>query len=661
MDKKHVKSGGDIVTRLQSLLGQEVVLVWTKPREKSPPFSGWQRTTLEMMRDARYLKQLRSGCNLAVLLGEPSSGICSIDIDDDSDVGPFLEANPVLTASLRSKGRRGCNIWIKVQGNYPAPAAIKTRDGKAWGEWRSTGNITLIHGLHPEGLPYRFEHEAPAAEIAFEEIKWPEHLRLPWIPEMAEEPNSGDRKLRARFGEPVFFGKGSGDELYVKGLNEAYWAGVYASENTALYEPDERSFYRYEPRTGLYVIESADVIKQVISTRLLLTARETENLRVLETLRTNSTLNAIAAQLRGIIEERGAFAQKQRIVHLANGVISFVPLTPEFVPFSPNFRSRNRSPITFDAAARCPRFLGELVEPAVHPEDLLLLQKMAGQCLLGENLCQRILILDGLAQRGKSTYANVLQGLVGTANVTQLRTEHLHERFELFKYLRRTLLVGVDVDAGFLSCKGASVIKGLVGGDWFDAEQKGGTASFQFQGKFNILMTSNARLRVRLQGDVGAWRRRLLIVRYEGPPPPKSIANFSDLLLQEEGSGIMNWALEGLGRLLQDLEETGGIRLTERQSGVVDSLLAESDSLREFLKARLRSERGAVLTSDEISRAYAQYCRGKEWEALPQTVVSRELSVLMPELFGTTKSHSITHASGTKRGYHDVAFIEEEE
>jgi hypothetical protein len=38
------------------------------------------------------------------------------------------------------------------------------------------------------------------------------------------------------------------------------------------------------------------------------------------------------------------------------------------------------------------------------------------------------------------------------------------------------------------------VLKGLVGGDWFDAEQKGGTGSFQLQGTFNVMITSNARL-----------------------------------------------------------------------------------------------------------------------------------------------------------------------
>ena len=42
-----------------------------------------------------------------------------------------------------------------------------------------------------------------------------------------------------------------------------------------------------------------------------------------------------------------------------------------------------------------------------------------------------------------------------------------------------------------------------------------GTGSFPMQGNFCVIVTSNARLRVRLYGDVNAWRRRLLIVRYE--------------------------------------------------------------------------------------------------------------------------------------------------
>ena len=97
-----------------------------------------------------------------------------------------------------------------------------------------------------------------------------------------------------------------------------------------------------------------------------------------------------------------------------------------------------------------------------------------------------------------------------------------------------------------MSKKGAYVLKALVGGDILDAEQKNGTGNFPLQGNFCVVITSNSRLQVRLDGDIGAWRRRLLIVRFEGPVPKKKIPDFASVLIAQEGSGILNWALQGI-------------------------------------------------------------------------------------------------------------------
>jgi putative DNA primase/helicase len=253
-----------------------------------------------------------------------------------------------------------------------------------------------------------------------------------------------------------------------------------------------------------------------------------------------------------------------------------------------------------------------------------------------------------------------MQGIVGMANVTQLRTKHLAERFELYRYLKKTLLVGVDVEADFLSTKGAAVMKGLVGGDWFDAEQKGGTGSFQMQGTYNVLITSNARLRVRLQGDLGAWRRRLLIVRFEAPPPPRKINDFGAMLVRLEGSGILNWALIGAQMVLNEIPEDGGdLVLTDRQRGIVDSLLAESDSLRNFLQARVVADVEGDLTVTEIIEAYAAYCPEQKWQALPITEVQRQLEGLMLELFGVSKNHCVKRNDKSHRGFAGVKFRDE--
>ncbi len=442
----------------------------------------------------------------------------------------------------------------------------------------------------------------------------------------------------------------------VAGINQAFWAGLYQRENIQFYEPTEGEFYRYDPDTGLYGIVSEDRIKQEIAARILDVSR-IEKLPTLEHKRTNESLNAIISQLKGVSEKKGAFNRSRNVVHLGNGVIVFKEKNEaDFCRFSPEFNSRNQCPIPYDENAKCDRFLNELLYPSMSADDALLLQKYSGLCLLGKNLIQRLLILDGHEGRGKSTLALILQSLIGQVNVTELRTKYLSDRFELFRYLKKNLLVGVDVPGDFLSEKGSHVLKGLVGGDWFDAEQKGGTNSFQFQGSFCVIITSNSHLHVHLDGDTGAWRRRLLIIRFEAPPPPKKIPEFNQLLIRDEGSGILRWALEGLRLLLEDIRAVGDVKLSESQNNTIEALLAESDSLRHFLTDSVVRDENSQLSVQEIIEAYAEYCPKKGWTAKPITIIYRELPNLMVQLFKTAKSNSVSVSGKEIRGFRHVSF-----
>ena len=517
-----------------------------------------------------------------------------------------------------------------------------------YGEIISSGSQVVGPGsIHPDtGTEYEVVNGVKIAEINQEDIF---SNLAEYIPSYGADENVFNELIN-EYGEPYYL-----EKKKLKGINESFWAGLHNTEHIQLYEPTERSFYRYDHLTGLYIDVSTDLIKQEISKRMLDVSRE-NNINDLEERRSNNTLNNIVAQLKGISEKRDAFDKRKRnIVHLANGVLVFkADDRADFVSFSPEFYSRNQSPILFDENAQCPRFLNELLYPATSPEDAILIQKYTGLCLLGNNLTQRLLILDGEAGRGKSTISLIIQGLVGLNNVTELRTRHLAERFEVHRYLKKTLLTGADVPGDFLSQKGAYVLKALVGGDWMSAEQKGGTGSFQLQGNYCVVITSNSRLQVRLDGDIGAWERRLLIVRFEGPVPEKKIPNFAEVLIEEEGSGILNWALEGLQMVLEDIRLHNGIQLTEAQSSVVDALLAESDSLRHFLRDCVVSDENGGLSVSEIEEAYAEYCPSMKWNPKPITVVRKELEGLMLELFRTAKSNSISREGKGVKGYRKV-------
>lgn len=633
------KSALDNVT---GLLGADAFLVPCLRGTKIPAVTYTQRP-FEATLTPAYRYALASGeFNIAVYLGEMSAGLCALDFDRDEDLAAFLAVNPPLAATTRSRGSRGGMVWFRITGEFPASCATKKF------EWRANGRLSTIHGLHPKGMEYTLLVDAVPVALPFSEINWPVGWDLPWV---GAEARDAAAALAKEYGQPFYTNK----EGKVTGINERYWAALYARENRVLYDPDEKNFYLYNDGTGLWDTVTPENIREVISCRILEISRESRQFS-LEIQITQTRLNAVVSALKGIVERRGAFKSKQRFIHAANGVIRFAADGDiRFGGFSPDDLSRNRSPFEFEPEADCPRFVNELILPAVEPDDADLLQRWAGLALFGYNLPQRFLIIDGTPNGGKGTLVRIIQALVGLTNTYQLRTECLHERFETFRYRGKTLLIGPDVRGDFLMQRGASMLKVLVGGDPISAEGKGLNGDFQMFGTFNIVVTCNSRLRLRLEGDAGAWRRRLLVVRYEKPPPEKRILDFDHILLRDEGSGILRWALAGFVKLQGEFAERGDFALTDAQRDRVDSLLAESDSLRLFVRERMERHEYGDVTTSEISQGYAEFCADKGWNALPTAVVERTLPDIMLDEFHVTKSHDIErNGKKSNRGWRRV-------
>ena len=158
--------------KLLSLLGPNVVLIPCLYGSKKAKISGWNKLSIECMKDSKHLKMLEHS-NIAVKVGSASSGLCSIDIDDDSQYLAFLNLNPALKETLQTKGQRGGNIWVFIKGY--CPGAKNTGPNNPWSiEWRSDGNYTIIQGMHTSGVDYQILNEAQPLTISLDDIIWPE-------------------------------------------------------------------------------------------------------------------------------------------------------------------------------------------------------------------------------------------------------------------------------------------------------------------------------------------------------------------------------------------------------------------------------------------------------------------------------------------------------
>lgn len=163
---------------LYSLLGDAVFL--TIPLgEKGPKEPGWHQVTFEQSADDRLdlLRAVERGGNIGVLLGPKSNRLLALDLDDDKLIDQWLNRAPWLAETLRSKGKRGCQFWLRLEVgcDYPNGKAVYklTEGGKVLGELRlggTAGAQSIIFGIHPEGMEYQIVVEKPPRVVSLADL-----------------------------------------------------------------------------------------------------------------------------------------------------------------------------------------------------------------------------------------------------------------------------------------------------------------------------------------------------------------------------------------------------------------------------------------------------------------------------------------------------------
>jgi P4 family phage/plasmid primase-like protien len=462
-----------------------------------------------------------------------------------------------------------------------------------------------------------------------------------------------EKELRERLakeeGEPVIYNYGrNGEPAGIKKVTAPFFARLFSEKHDVLFEQEEDRLYSYNDERGLWQVKAWEENLVQLS-RFMLTEGRREGFEEILGKRGLNLDKEIQAYLKGLVGKRGVFRKEpdavERFIHFRNGV--FVIRNGKLEGFRPGFRkedlSRNQIPIDFKEGEDCPRVIEELLLPVLPPEtaeeDIALLFRFLGLFLLGVNLPQRMLILDGAAGAGKSTFAKLAGLLVGRENVAQLRTRQLAERFELFAFIGKTLLLGADVSPKFLLTPGAEVLKTLVGGDFLEAEAKLGNDRVSFLGSFNVLINTNSQLRVKIEEDVDAWRRRLAVITFLPHVPAIRIPSFERVLFEQEGSGIVNRALQGLRELL---DAGGSLSMTPAQFQRVEDLLERSEPLGEFLRDRVVKREGASIAKKRLRERFKDYCRERRWSLPTDREIGSKLPELMREIFTVAECNNVT-------------------
>jgi len=325
----------------------------------------------------------------------------------------------------------------------------------------------------------------------------------------------------------------------------------------------------------------------------------------------------------GTFIDRKDFNQSVEWINVKNGLLNIE--TGELREHTPEFLSTVRIPVKYDPAADCPaikKFLREIVKP----EDVKILEEIAGYCLYRGYPIKKAVMLVGGGNNGKSTYLNLLRAFLGEQNVSNVS---IHE-LERNRFAAATLfgkLANIYPDLPDSELKSTAMFKALTGGDYVKAEKKFSDL-FMFQNTAKLLFSTNT---IPITHDsTEAFFTRWLIIDFpnkfsdDGPVKPNKKL-LEELTTEEELSGFLNLALEGLQRLLKNQR----FSYSKTPEEIAEEYLRLSNTVYGFISDCCEIDIRAETPKGELYNAYVNYCSKIKQTAYTHKKFTEELRRLV--------------------------------
>ena len=269
---------------------------------------------------------------------------------------------------------------------------------------------------------------------------------------------------------------------------------------------------------------------------------------------------------------------------------------------SPDFHFLSRLGCEFDPDATAPRFKAFLKEVVPSDTEREKLQEYAGYTLMHWGLpYHKALFVVGPTASGKSTFLDTINAMLGEGTVSSLTPQQLTgERFAGAELHGKWANIRNDIPAATVKNTGA--FKEIIGGDAIKAERKR-KDPFMFEPTAKHLYAANELPAT--ETDDEAFYRRILLVPFPETIPEAERDKHLDDKLQAELPGVLNWAIEGLQRLMHN----GGFTGDRSPGRTQDTWQKWSDSVSRFKDAAIEEGGDKEISKAKLYAAYIEYCR----------------------------------------------------
>ena len=302
-----------------------------------------------------------------------------------------------------------------------------------------------------------------------------------------------------------------------------------------------------------------------------------------------------------------AMTAKPRSV-FSTAPLNFIPLkngvydmnTKKLLPHSPLYRFTYQLPVIYDSNKSCPK-TEAFLKQVLNEEQEKIVQEWLGYYFYRMYLFKKAIIFVGEGDTGKTTLLETIIFLLGRENISSISLQKMtSDKFAAAHLYEKHGNLVDELSAKDISDTGNFKI--ATGGGSITGEYKfGNQFSFHNFSKFTFACNKIPDVE---DFDDEAYFNRWMVIRFE-KTIEKKIPNFiATLTTEDERSGLFNYAMEGLERLIKQ----GGFSYKSTGMDTKREMMRSGSSIAMFCSEAVMEEAGAEISKEEMYDAYSEYC-----------------------------------------------------
>lgn len=302
-----------------------------------------------------------------------------------------------------------------------------------------------------------------------------------------------------------------------------------------------------------------------------------------------------------LVTTTDALDSDEHLLVVRNGTVDL--RTGELRASRPGDLCTHLAEVDFDAEAECPRWQAH-VDFMCNGDPALVayIQRAVGYTLTGDVGERNFFILEGTGSNGKNAFVEPLMAVMGSyaqAASTALLTGGDEQHPTILADLVGARLVFVDETRANKQLN-VERVKALTGSKRVKARHMK-QDFFEYEARFKLWIAGNGQPKWNDPSD-GVWARMHRVRCLGKVDESRKIKNYGDLLYQEEASGILNWALQGL----RDWWKLGSLGTPGSVTADVQAYRDEEDYVGQFMDECLvrTGDADDAVTASEIFGSY---------------------------------------------------------